>query len=201
MKRIFSMLTSCLALFSVSPAHAENARPAGRINENAQDLLEQGIAYLQEAGTEQDYRKAMQLFLKAAEMGNKKAPRYAGLLYEQGLGVEQNAETAAFWYEKGVQAGDLTSGYYLGLLYRDGKGVPQDAEKAAALFSAVEQSDNKSATGVVDAGYELAVLYETGIGVVQDMEKAIALYREAAQYGQAAANAALKRLNIPAEEQ
>ena len=39
------------------------------MDENSQALLKKGIAFLQEASTEQDNEKTLRLFLKATEMG------------------------------------------------------------------------------------------------------------------------------------
>lgn len=192
MKRLTAIVLSLLLLLSMACAGAEGQRQ-GRDGGSMQ-TLNQGIAYMNGDGVEQDYEKALTLFMEAYEAGSMKAARYVGMVYEQGLGVEQDYEKAAEYYQAGVDAGDLTSGYYLGLLYEQGLGVEQDYEKAAELFASVEASDNKSATGVVDAGYELAVLYEQGLGVEQDLEKAMQLYQEAAQYECQPAIEALARL-------
>ena len=191
MKRVLIFVLALL--ICVGAGMAEGEHKGGR-DDGSMGLLNEGIAFMNGDGVEQDYDAAMQRFLAADEAGNKKAARYVGLLYEQGLGVEQDYALAASWYEKGVNAGDLTSGYYLGLLYKQGLGVDQDYEKAAEYFASVAASENKSATGVVDARVELAQLYEQGLGVEQNVDRAIALYREAAEYGNEQAVEALERL-------
>ena len=189
MKKVIAIILVCLTLYATALAEPGKGGKSGGM-----DMLNEGIAYLNGDGVEQDYERAMQIFQSAQEAGNKNAARYIGLMLEQGLGVEQDYEAAATWYAQGVEAGDLTSGYYLGLLYKQGLGVEQDYAKAAELFASVAGSDNKSATGVVAAGYELGQLYEQGLGVEQDMEKAIALYEEAAEYGDEDSVAALERV-------
>ena len=197
-KSLIILMALMLTLSSVS-ALAEAPRNGGSRGNGAgngsMQTLNEGIAYMNGDGVEQDYAKALQLFMEAYEAGSMKAARYVGMVYEQGLGVEQDDAKAAEYYAKGVEAGDLTSGYYLGLLYAQGLGVEQDYAKAAELFASVEASSNKSATGVVAAGYELGVLYEQGLGVEQDLDKAIQLYQEAAEYEYPDAVAALERLN------
>ena len=131
MKRIIAIILTCLTLCAT--ALAEPGRGVGK--GGGMDMLNEGIAYLNGDGVEQDYAHAMQIFQSAQEASNKKAARYIGLMYEQGLGVDQDYEAAATWYENGVEAGDLTSGYYLGLLYKQGLGVDQDYAKATPISS------------------------------------------------------------------
>jgi len=198
MKRMIAILVALLMLTACTGVLAEVPRNGGRGNGSgggSMQTLDEGIAYMNDDGVDQDYEKALQLFMEAYEAGSMKAARYIGMMYEQGLGVEQDYAKAAEYYAKGVEAGDLTSGYYLGLLYEQGLGVEQDYAKAAELFAAVEDSKNKSATGVVAAGYELGVLYEQGLGVEQDVNKAIELYQEAAEYEYPDAIVALERLS------
>ena len=196
-KGILILMALTLSLASVT-AMAEAPRSGGRgtgARGGSMQTLNEGIAYMNGDGVDQDYEKALQLFMEAFEAGSMKAARYVGMVYEQGLGVEQDYEKAAEYYAKGVEAGDLTSGYYLGLLFKQGLGVEQDYAKAAELFASVEASENKSATGVVAAGYELGILYEQGLGVEQDLNKAKELYQEAAEYEYPDAIEALERLS------
>ena len=188
------VIAACLLPAFGAWAEPDRQNRQGGRGDESRAIMDEGIAFMNGDGVEQDYAAAMERFLAAAEAGGMKASRYVGMLYEQGLGVEQDCALAAEWYAKGVVAGDLTSGYYLGLLYAEGRGVAQDYGKAAELFTSVAGSENKSATGVVDAGYELARLYEQGLGVEQDVDRATELYQEAADNGSEAAKEALERL-------
>ena len=197
MKRMIVLLMVLFLLTACTRAPAETLRNGGRGNGpggGSMQALQEGIACMNGDGVDQDYEKALRLFMEACEAGSMKAARYVGMVYEQGLGVEQDYGKAAEYYAKGTEAGDLTSGYYLGLLYKQGLGVDQDYAKAAELFASVEASENKSATGVVAAGYELGVLCEHGLGVEQDTDRAAELYQEAAKYGYPDAVEALARL-------
>ena len=176
-KGILILMSLTLILASVT-AMAEAPRNGGRGNGaggGSMQTLNEGIAYMNGDGVDQDYEKALQLFMEAFEAGSMKAARYVGMVYEQGLGVEQDYEKAAEYYAKGVEAGDLTSGYYLGLLFKQGLGVEQDYTKAAELFASVEASENKSATGVVAAGYELGILTSNSLKNVQAFLKKYSL--------------------------
>jgi TPR repeat protein len=123
MKRVIAAILVCLMV--CLSAFAESGHKGGGM-----DVLNEGIAYLNGEGVEQDYEKAMEVFLSAQKSGNRKAARYIGMMYEQGLGVQQDYEAAASWYAQGVDNGDLTSSYYLGMLYKEGKGVNRRNRRA-----------------------------------------------------------------------
>lgn len=57
-----------------------------------------------EARDAEDYGKAMELFLLAAELGNAEGWRDIGDLYESGLGVEKDPDQAAEYYQKALDA-------------------------------------------------------------------------------------------------
>lgn len=127
MKHSILFVILCLLILSIATCSlAENTGRSNGRGSSSMQTLNQGIAYLNGNGVEQDYQKALELFVTAHEAGNMKAARYIGMMYEQGLGVEQAYAEAEKYYNLGVQAGDLTSGYYLGLLYEQGLGVEQD---------------------------------------------------------------------------
>lgn len=69
------------------------------------DLL--GTLYEAGRGTEKDYMKAMEWYLKAAEKDYAQAQYHLGQLYEKGLGVKQNDIKALKWYQKAADKGDL----------------------------------------------------------------------------------------------
>jgi hypothetical protein len=73
---ILSMLTACAG------AVAESLRNGGRGNGaggGSMQTLNEGIAYMNGDGVDQDYEKALQLFLEACEAGSMKAARYVGM--------------------------------------------------------------------------------------------------------------------------
>lgn len=56
-------------------------------------------------GIEQDYRQAMEWFLKAATQGNAVAQYEIGVLYAQGWGVPKDVAAALEWWEKAAAQG------------------------------------------------------------------------------------------------
>ncbi len=61
----------------------------------------------------QDYRKAMDWFTKAAEFNQSESLRYIGILYFLGQGVEIDYKIAEGWLEKEVKSGDIEASRYL----------------------------------------------------------------------------------------
>ena len=140
-----------------------------------------GDMYYYGDGVKQDYDKAMELYLKAAEEGDSYAQSAIGNMYDFGEGVEQDYLKAYEWYSKSAEQDNYLAQYYIGTLYFDGSGLEQDYDKAFEWFL-------KSA----EQGYEYAQLmvggcYEYGTGVEQDYSAAAEWYLKAAEQGNAEA--------------
>ncbi len=82
----------------------------------------------------QDYKKAMQYFLKAAECGDEYGEAYLGLFYEKGYSIEKNYLAAFGWYYKAALKGNAFSQNALGLLYINGRGVKKNNTAAMIWF-------------------------------------------------------------------
>ena len=60
--------------------------------------------YKEGQGVEQNYIKAVEWFLKAAEQDNSDAQFNLGLIYQEGgKGIERNDAKAAEWYRKAAE--------------------------------------------------------------------------------------------------
>ena len=104
-KGILILMSLTLILASVT-AMAEAPRNGGRGNGaggGSMQTLNEGIAYMNGDGVDQDYEKALQLFMEAYEAGSMKAARYVGMVYEQGLGVEQDLNKAKQLYQEAAE--------------------------------------------------------------------------------------------------
>lgn len=72
----------------------------------------------------QDYAKAMEYYIKAAENGNPLAQSVLGLIYREGKeGVEQDYVKALEWYQKATENGNAFAQYNIGELYYYGQGL------------------------------------------------------------------------------
>ena len=138
-----------------------------------------GLQYENGDRVEQDYAKAMEYYLSAAEAGNGEGMRRVGRLYQYGNGVESDYALAMEWYVRGAEAGDAGSIRNIGYLYENGFGVEQDYAVAMEWYLKAAEAGEPKAMN--DIGY----LYENGLGVEQDYSLAMEWYLKAAEMGNA----------------
>jgi len=105
------------------PPAAEEARPG-------EADYQQGLRYYNGDGVEQNFGKAAQYFLKAAEAGHVGAQYNLGIMNYTGQTGGQDFANAAKWFERAASKGHTQAQYNLGFLYYEGKGVAQDLKTA-----------------------------------------------------------------------
>ena len=165
---------------------AEAEAQAQRVK--AEELSELGDA----ADDEGDTAKAIELWTKAADMGDVIAQCNLGYTYLEGDGVPVDLAKAKEWYQKAAAQGDEGAIRHLKELevsYASAneaqalvaQGVA--AEKARDPAKAAELYRKAAEMGDSEAQKCLGFLYAEGMGVKQDLAKAIELYRKAAEQG------------------
>ena len=85
-------------------------------------------------GTEQDYEKAFEWFLKSAQEGNKFAQYSLANLYYYGNGVEKDLSQAFLWYRKSSEQGQPYAPYAVAQMYDKGEYVSQSEETAQRYY-------------------------------------------------------------------
>jgi len=88
----------------------------------------------QNKATNINYNKAMNLFERAAEAGDKNAASTLATFYAIGVLGEKDYKLAAKWYEKSIGMGNKADLLKLGHFYQNGYGVKLDYEKAMSLY-------------------------------------------------------------------
>lgn len=117
-------------------------------------------------GEPKDYKKAVEYFLKGAEVGHADAQFNLGLMYRNGQGVLEDHAEAAKWWRKSATQGNTRAQISLGFSYYGGQGVPQNLAEAEKWWrKAAEQGEALSQ-------YLLGMLYVDGKGVPQDYKEA-----------------------------
>lgn len=195
MKHIFLRSALLIALFVCSSLTVQSqtlyekelAKGAGYW-ERAEQEAKQGnvvamykIAYVcrwEQAGYTADYKRAMELCLKASEFGYPFAQDLIGNMYDTGSGVERSKEKAYEWYSKAfenlkryadqgnVEAMDLLGDYYNG--YKDSR----FEDEIKALYWHLRALE----CGAVVA-YGIGADYASGYGAVEKDENfALAWY-------------------------
>ncbi len=144
-------------------ADAGDAEAAYRIGQ----IEERGI------GRPADTGKAIQAYLRAAELGHRRAALRLGQLYSR---AGDYAE-ARLWYGKAAQRGNAVAAFNLGLLQEGGLGGP------VALQDAIGHYELAVSAGVGEAALRLAELYRSGRAGDLDRVRALAWYMVAERLG------------------
>lgn len=113
-------------------------------------IYDLGCIYLNFKDYEQrNPQKALEIYLKGAELGDTLGLFGAGVCYE----LMKNNRVAFEYYKKAADKGHVQSLYYLGIFYSHGRSVKKDKEKAAEIFLKAAELGNADAMS--DYGYYL----------------------------------------------
>ncbi len=182
-------------------ASPEQAEPLYGMS--AAQIRELGVDYAEARnGKAMDEQQAIELYIKAAKMGDIKAQRWMGWRYRQGRGVPKDEKLAYAYFHAAAQQGDKAAAEAIGqgpdsrLLaaeirekgvdYAEGrKGTPVNEQEAIRLY--IQAAD----MGDIQAQRWMGWRYRQGRGVPKDEQQARAYFRAAAQQGDEAAAKAL----------
>lgn len=135
-------------------------------------------------GTQQDYEKAFEWFLKSAEEGNRFAQYSLGNLYYYGNGTDKDLSQAFHWYMKSAEQGQPYAAYAAAQMYNKGESVTKDEQlaqeyykQALAGFLELESKDQADD----NLFYKMGTMYKNGLGTDIDMDKAINYFMRSAE--------------------
>lgn len=135
-------------------------------------------------GTEQDYEKAFQWFLKSSQEGHKFAQYSLANLYYYGNSVEKDLSQAFLWYQKSASQGQPYASYAVAQMYSKGEYVAENNETAqryykAALSGFLELESKDQADD--NLYYKLGAMYKNGLGTEIDIPKAIEYFEKSTE--------------------
>ena len=135
-------------------------------------------------GTQQDYEKAFEWFLKSAKEGNKFAQYSLGNLYYYGNGTDKDLSQAFQWYMKSAEQGQPYASYSIAQMYNKGEYVSKDENQAheyykQALTGFLELESKEQADD--NLYYKLGSMFKKGFGIDIDMDKAIDYFKRSAE--------------------
>ena len=135
-------------------------------------------------GTEQEYEKTFEWFLKSAQEGNKFAQYSLANLYYYGNGVEKDLSQAFWWYRKSSEQGQPYASYAVAQMYSKGEYVAENKETAqryykAALSGFLELESKDQADD--NLYYKLGAMYKNGLGTEIDIPKAIEYFEKSTE--------------------
>ncbi|MCE5185162.1 MAG: sel1 repeat family protein [Planctomycetaceae bacterium] len=128
-------------------------------------------------GDEANLKKAVELFLKAAEQGHAEAQCRLGLVYSFGMGVEENQAEAFKWTLKSAEQGFEGAMSSIADMYYSGHGTERDYP--AAMKWAMKAADNGDRTIYPLIG----LMYAKGDGVEKSKDIAAEWLMRAAESG------------------
>lgn len=120
-----------------------------------------------ERGRKQDYLKAYEWYIKAAEQGNSEAQNKLGIMYVSGKGVQQDYSKAYEWYIKAANQGNSNAKCNLGLLYKNKNFIHHDYLKAKEWLESAANADNSFSQNCI------ANMYLDGEGVEKNYKIAL----------------------------
>ncbi|MEO7744307.1 MAG: tetratricopeptide repeat protein [Usitatibacter sp.] len=144
------------------------------------------LAFQYETAPAPDFRRAFQLYERAAQQGYPMAQSNLATLYLFGRGVKRDPDRALEWSMKAAEKGNIVSQARLGAMYLAGDGVQQDSLKAEYwLVKAAGQ-------GYAGAQAQLGSMFFRGEGgAAIDPPKGLYWLKRAAEQGQPQARAIL----------
>lgn len=135
-------------------------------------------------GTEQNYEKAFEWFLKSAQESNRFAQFSLANLYYYGNGVEKNLKEAFGWYMRSAKQGQPYASYAVAQMYGKGEHVEQNEKIAQEYYKqAISGFLKLEADGQADDNlfYKIGAMYKNGLGTEADIDKALEYFKRSAE--------------------
>tara|TARA_R110002126_G_scaffold27040_1_gene91042 strand:+ start:1184 stop:3781 length:2598 start_codon:yes stop_codon:yes gene_type:complete len=124
-----------------------------------------------------NYKKAVELYKKAAVLEDASAQTSMGYMYHLGKGVTKDYAETLRWYRRAAAQGFPRAQSNLGTMYELGEGVEKDKVEAAEWYR------KAAIQGYPNGQYNLGVAYAIGNGIIKDDVEAVKWYRKAAMQG------------------
>ncbi|KAF9390692.1 hypothetical protein BGX21_011423, partial [Mortierella sp. AD011] len=184
----------------------------------------EGLAYFEGRDVEQDYVRALDFFLKAANQGHAYAQYRLRNMHKSLQDIKDDCVTLVDHYRMTAEQGDADSQSNLGFMYGFGIGVAQDYSMAVEWYQRAANQGHAHAQcslglmylcgcgvsrdhyraekllrkavdqGYANAQFHLGSMYHRGYGLTKDYAKVIELYHKAADQGYAQAQYFLGRM-------
>ncbi len=118
-------------------------------NPAAMKLL--GDLYLDgRGGLTQDYAKAMEYYLRAADEDEAGAQAQLGYMYQNGLGTDIDYARAMEWNNRAAQQGNAQGQAQIGYLYQNGLGVTQNLDEAGRWYTRAKEGGSEWAAAMLE---------------------------------------------------
>ena len=164
----------CLCPFCRSPTHTSDVELIERFKkreeaDDAEAIYRLGCYYRRGVyGLPRDHNKAMELWLRAGELGCPRAYCSIGFAYDTGRGVGRDVKKAKHYYELAVMKGDILARHNLGVL----------EERAGNMDRAVKHWMISAGAGFDESLDAIRGFFLNGHATKDDFEKALRAHKE-----------------------
>jgi TPR repeat protein len=109
-----------------------------------------GFMYFSGLGVTQDYSKAVEWFVAAAQQGHVVAQKNLGSIYAGGYGLPQDYREAARWYLMAAESNDAIAQKRLADMHILGLGVTPDKRQAVKWYRRAAENGDETAARYAD---------------------------------------------------
>ena len=153
-------------------------------NGNADAMNDLGALYYEGRVFEQDFEKAVNYYIMAADHGSRQAQENLGYCYYYGRSVPVDYEKAFHYYALGAFDGHIISLYKIGDMYLNGYYVKKNPIEAFKIYdyckSLINQDNADYTAGPVFL--RLGNCFLNGLGTEPDCKLALMCYQQAENY-------------------
>ncbi|KAF9163693.1 hypothetical protein DFQ26_002254 [Actinomortierella ambigua] len=162
---------------TVAPELSDTAMRAEANDVEAQFALAEIYDKGSITGVEQDDKKAVHWYSRAAENGHIHGQYHLALHYLVGRGVPESHNEALRWFQRAADQDDAASQYQIGAMYQAGLGVEKNAATAVAWYRKAAER------GYAESQLHLGRMYLSGQDVEQSDVEAVKWLTKAANQG------------------
>ena len=155
---------------SPTPISNSSTTQTPKSPDKGQRLFDQAAAFDQGRGVQQDFSRAAELYLQAAELGHIEAQMNIGLMYSQGQGVRPDDREAVKWLAQASEAGNAIAQYSYALMIYEGRGERQNYGKSLEWYRRAAEQGNAKAMN------NIGIMTALGYGTQEDNIEAYAWF-------------------------
>jgi hypothetical protein len=126
----------------------------------------------QNALSNKDYEKAIELFKQSAKYGNNEANFKLGVIYYKGNGVKKDLNLAMKYFQRAAVSGHMKAKYNTGVIYASKKYKKHNYKEAYTIFNELAVLNYASAQN------KLGLFLLHGLGIEKDYKKAVKWFEE-----------------------
>lgn len=183
-----ALMVACSATETPQLQDQKAGNPNVVVISEAASRFYEGKRLIEAGATGQALIDAVNLLLRASELGSSDAKVLLAKLYQEGRGTPLSPGEAVNLLVAASAQGNATATYELGRAFETGTGVEKNPSEAMKNYLKAAQAKHPNAM------FEVARALELGKGVSVETEEAIAWYRRAADAGHPGASDRLKEL-------